>query len=225
VVGAIIYVSSTKYAGAAVGGFVGGATGGSVVPGAGTVIGGIAGATMAVSGTYAVQAGTEAAIDTTVTSTSNAIAANITSDSVLQKEFASTIKICELGLLCVGSAKAAKALKGTLKTQAAKLPSVPKVHLNSNQYVGECKLYEIFRVSDKEIVKAGETARGYNASGKLIRPWEQCRSFEKQFGERFYYRELGTYSSKAEVRAAETKLILERRALNPNALPFNKGVH
>jgi hypothetical protein len=110
-----------KYAGAAIGGFVSGAAGGSVVPGAGTVVGGLAGATTAVSGMYATQTATEAAIDTTVTSTSNALAANITSDSVLQKEFASTIKICELGLLCVGSAKAAKALKKTVKTQASAL--------------------------------------------------------------------------------------------------------
>jgi hypothetical protein len=39
----------------------------------------------------------------------------------LQKEFAGTIKICELGLLCAVTPKAAKALKGTLKTQATAL--------------------------------------------------------------------------------------------------------
>jgi hypothetical protein len=60
-----------KYAGAAIGGFVSGAAGGSVIPGAGTVVGSIAGATTAVSGVYAAQTATKAAIDTAVTSTSN----------------------------------------------------------------------------------------------------------------------------------------------------------
>jgi hypothetical protein len=39
----------------------------------------------------------------------------------LQKEFAGTIKICELGLLCAVTPKAVKALKWTLKTQATAL--------------------------------------------------------------------------------------------------------
>jgi hypothetical protein len=142
----------------------------------------------------------------------------------LQKEFASTIKICELGLLCAVTPKAAKALKGTLKTQAAKLP-VPKVHLNSNQYVGKCKLYEIYNARTGQIMKIGETARGYNSNGKLIRAQTQCNKFEQQFSETFQYRELGTYGSKVEVRAIETRTILERRAIDPNALPLNKGVH
>jgi hypothetical protein len=112
---------AVKYAGAAVGGFVSGAAGGSVIPVAGTLAGGIVGATTAVSGVYATQTATEAAIDTTVTTTGNALATKITSDNVLQKEFASTIKICELGLLCAGSTKAVKALKGTLKTESKKV--------------------------------------------------------------------------------------------------------
>ncbi|MDR1375508.1 MAG: hypothetical protein LBJ45_01695, partial [Holosporaceae bacterium] len=214
-----------KYAGTAIGGFVGGATGGSVVPGIGTMGGGIVGATTAVSGLYATQTATEVAIDATVTSTSNAIATQITSDKVLQNEFASTIKICELGLLCAGSAKAIKALNGTLKAQTT-ISTMPRVHLNSNQYVGECKLYEIYRRSDRTPMKIGETARGCNSNGNLIRAQTQCNAFEKQFtGEEFEYRILGTYGSKAEVRAAETRTILERRAIDPNALPLNKGIH
>jgi hypothetical protein len=130
-----------------------------------------------------------------------------------------------LGLLCVGSAKAAKVLKGTIKAQAAKLPSVPKVHLNSNQYVGECKLYEIFRVSDRKPMKIGETARGYNSQGRLIRAQTQCDKFGEQFGEVFKYKELGTYRSKAEVRNVETRTILEHRTVDPEALPLNKGIH
>jgi adhesin HecA-like repeat protein len=198
-----------KYAGATIGGFVGGGPVGSVA---------------AVSSVYATQTASEVAIDTTVTATSNSLAANITGDNVLQKEFAGTIKICELGLLCAGSAKAVKALKGTLKAQTTKL-TTPKVSLNSNQYVGECKLYEIYRVSDRKPVKIGETARGYNGQGRLIRPQEQCNVFEKRFGEKFDYDVLGTFGSKAEVRAIETRTILERRAIDPNALPLNKGIH
>ena len=108
---------------------------------------------------YAIQEMSDAAIDATVTTTSNALAAQITTDAALQNELASTMKICELGLLCAGSVKAAKVFGGTLKTQAVKLPTAPKVHLNSSQYVGECKLYEIFRVSDGKPMKIGETAR------------------------------------------------------------------
>lgn len=50
----------------------------------------------------------------------------------MQSEFASTIKICELGLLCVGSTKAVKALKSVVKTEAAALlpaPIMVKHHL------------------------------------------------------------------------------------------------
>jgi hypothetical protein len=202
---------AVKYAGAAIGGFMSGGPIGSIVT---------------VSGAYAAEETTAAAINTAVTATSNALATQITTDAVLQNEFASTIKICELGLLCSVTPKAAKALNKTVKTQAAQLPTLPRVHLNSNRYMGECKLYEIFRVSDGKPMKIGETARGYDSRGKLIRAQEQCNKFNRQFGEdEFRYRELGTYGSKAEVRTIETKTIIKRRVVDPGALPLNKGVH
>jgi hypothetical protein len=143
-----------KYAGAAVGGML---------------AGGIVGATAAVSGVYAIQTATETAIDTTVTTTSNALATQITSDNVLQKEFASTIKICELGLLCAGSTKAFKALRRVVKTEVNLLPA-PVMH---KHHIFPKKFKPFFEqlgitIDDHCIALGGIThSRGVHGTGNL----------------------------------------------------------
>ena len=66
---------------------------------------------------YVAEVAAEAALTTALDITSNAIASEITTDDVLQKEFATTIKIGELGVYCLSTTKAVKPLKNILKTQ------------------------------------------------------------------------------------------------------------
>ncbi len=226
--------SAAQYLGAGIGGFS---------------IGGPIGATLAVGQIHAVKEGTGFAIDTTVNTSSEFMAAQITSDPMLRKEFADTIKTMEIAGLCatLSGKKAATALASALKTQAkgflqkfrplaqrtvsydpssVKLGISTVVNKNSHTYTGECRLYEIYNARTGQVMKVGETARGYDTKGRLIRAQTQCNDAIKQFrGEFFDYREIGTYGGKAAVKAAETGTILHYRADNPTALPWNKGVH
>jgi hypothetical protein len=72
----------------------------------------------------------------------------------LQKEFAGTIKICELGLLCAVTPKAAKALKGTLKTESKKLETVFKRPHWKQSEVDVRKPY-VATISSKRLLWAG----------------------------------------------------------------------
>ena len=103
------------------------------------------------------------------------------------------------------------------------MPAPSKIHKNSNTYKGETHLYHITE-SGVEF-KIGESAQGLNKFGKSKRAEQQAQRLRKETGKVFDTEIIANFLGKKEARAAETKLILERRAKNPNALPGNKGVH
>ena len=99
------------------------------------------------------------------------------------------------------------------------------VHKNSLEYRGDTHVYVITNAETGAEFKIGESAQGLNKYGQSKRAEQQARKLRKETGTMYDTDIIATLPGKREARQLETKLIRERRAQNPDALPGNKGEH
>jgi adhesin HecA-like repeat protein len=99
-------------------------------------------------------------------------------------------------------------------------------HGNSKSYVGETHVYVVRDIESGTVYKVGESMQGVNKLGQSKRAEAQARRLRREIGRDFDTEVRRTFTTKAEARDWETRLIGRlRQTHGADKLPGNKGVH
>ncbi len=127
----------------------------------------------------------------------------------------------------LGATKVAKSTGKTAIKSQVKKKALQSIHKNSKTYKGDSHVYAI--TNSKGLYKIGESSQGKNDKGLSKRAESQVAKLQQETGDKSYKSEIRKeFSSKAEARAYETKLIERTRNLygtdknDKSILPGNK---